>query len=58
MTAPQNSNGLKAVTGILALFAVVGGVYATVEPMTQKIDMLQTLLEKKEVEVYKSVLKK
>lgn len=36
-----NGNGYKAIGGILALFAIVSGVFAIVEPMNQKIDFIR-----------------
>ncbi len=36
------TNGGKAITGIIALVALIAGVYAMVEPMGQRIDFLQT----------------
>jgi len=37
-------NGAKAFGGVLALVAIIAGVYAMVEPMGQRIDFLNTQL--------------
>ncbi len=36
------ANGGKLLTGVVALVAVIMGVYAMVEPMGQRVDFLQT----------------
>lgn len=46
-----NSNGPRAFAGVVAIVAVILGVYAMVEPMSQKIELLQNLLEKQETEI-------
>ncbi len=39
---PRNSNGMWAVVAVF--FAIIAGVYAMVEPMSQRIDFLQEQL--------------
>lgn len=38
---PRNANGAKAIGGLLALVAVIAGVYAMVEPMGQRLDFIR-----------------
>ena len=48
MTVPKdtnNSNGnTKAFGGVLAIIAIIAGIYAMVEPMNQRIDFLERQL--------------
>ena len=41
---PSNSNGPKAFAGVVLIGAVIAGVYAMVEPMSQRIDFLERQL--------------
>ena len=43
-----NSNGPKAFAGVVLIAAVIAGVYAMVEPMSQRIDFLERQLAKTE----------
>lgn len=43
-SASNNNDGAKAFGGVVALIAVIAGVYAMVEPMAQRIDFLERQL--------------
>ena len=42
----KNANGAKALGAVVAIVAVIMGVYAMVEPMSQRIDFLERQLDK------------
>jgi len=41
----NNGEGMKAFGGVVAIVAVVAGIYAMVEPMNQRIDYLSAELD-------------
>lgn len=42
--AEPSSNGPKAFASVIALVAVIAGIYAMVEPMSQRVDFLERQL--------------
>jgi len=48
----SNSNGsTKAVAGVIGLLLVISGVYAMIEPMSQRIDFLEREIDRSKVKI-------
>ena len=56
MSAENDNSNAKAFGGVLVLLALIAGVYAMIEPMTQRIDFLERQMQsqKDELEAHKS----
>lgn len=52
---PRSNGSMAAISAVLGLFAVIGGVYAMVQPMNQRIDHVTEQMQKLEDRLIKGL---